>query len=86
MPKINGVELSQELQNIDPTLLYRFITAASKEYIENLKTNNPNIEKNIIYKPLWLNELRTTIHSLLSDIHFCLRKKNNKKKTKIINY
>ena len=67
MPKMNGVELSQELQNIDPTLLYRFITAASKEYIENLKTNNPNIEKNIIYKPLWLNELRTTIHSLLSN-------------------
>ena len=67
MPKMNGIELSQELQNIDPTLLYRFITAASKEYIENLKTNNPNIEKIIIYKPLWLNELRTTIHSLLSN-------------------
>ena len=41
---------SQELQNIDPTLLYRFITAANKEYNENLKTNNPNIEKNIIHK------------------------------------
>jgi hypothetical protein len=54
------------LQNIDPTLLFRFITAANKEYIENLKINNPNIEKNIIYKPLWLNELRTIIHSLLS--------------------
>ena len=53
------------MQNIDPNLFYRFITAASKEYIENLNTNNPNIEKNIIYKPLWLNELRTTIHSLL---------------------
>ena len=67
MPKMNGVELSQELQIIDPTPLYRFITAASKEYIENLKTNNPSIEKIIIYKPLWLNELRTTIHSLLSN-------------------
>jgi DNA-binding response OmpR family regulator len=65
MPKMNGVELSQELQNIDPDLLFRFITAASKEYIENLKINNPNMEKNIIYKPLWLNEIRTTIHSLL---------------------
>ena len=65
MPKMNGVELSQELQNIDPDLSFRFITAASKEYIENLKTNNPGIEKNIIYKPLWLNEIRTTIHSLL---------------------
>jgi DNA-binding response OmpR family regulator len=67
MPQMNGVVLSQELQNIDPTLLYRFITAASKEYIETLKTNSPDIENNIIYKPLWLNELRITIHSLLSN-------------------
>ena len=65
MPKMNGVELSQELQNIDPNLFYRFITTASKEYTENIKINNPNLEKNIIYKPLWLNEIRTTIHSLL---------------------
>jgi DNA-binding response OmpR family regulator len=65
MPKMNGVELSEELQNIDPNLFYRFITAASKEYIDNLKLNNPDLEKNIIYKPLWLNEIRTTIHSLL---------------------
>jgi DNA-binding response OmpR family regulator len=65
MPKMNGIELSQELKNIDPDLLFRFITAASKEYIEDLQINNPNLEKNIIYKPLWLNEIRTTIHSLL---------------------
>jgi DNA-binding response OmpR family regulator len=65
MPKMNGIKLSQELKNIDPDLLFRFITAASKEYIENLQINNPNLEKNIIYKPLWLNEIRTTIHSLL---------------------
>jgi DNA-binding response OmpR family regulator len=65
MPKMNGVELSQELQNIDPDLSFKFITAASKEYIENLETYYPDIEKNIIYKPLWLNEIRTTIHSLL---------------------
>ena len=67
MPKMNGVELSKELQNIDPNLLFSFITAANKEYIETLKINNPDIENNIIYKPLWLNELRTTIHSLLSN-------------------
>jgi DNA-binding response OmpR family regulator len=65
MPKMNGVELSEELQNIDPNLFYRFITAASKEYIDNLKLNNPDLEKNIIYKPLWLNEIRIMIHSLL---------------------
>src|SRR5688500_10803590 len=75
MPKMNGIELSQKLQIIHPTLFFRFITAANKEYIEDLKTNNPSIEENIIYKPLWLNEIRTTIHSLLSN------NKNNKKKT-----
>jgi DNA-binding response OmpR family regulator len=37
MPKMNGVELSQELQNIDPNLLFSFITAANKEYIETSK-------------------------------------------------
>ena len=65
MPKMNGVELLHQLQNIDPNLLYRFITATNKEYIDNIKINNIDIEVNIIYKPLWLNELRTTIHSLL---------------------
>ncbi len=65
MPHMNGVELSQKLKNIDPNLLFKFITAANKEYIENLKTNNPDLEKNIIYKPLWLKEIRTTIYSLL---------------------
>jgi DNA-binding response OmpR family regulator len=67
MPKMNGVELSQELQNIDPNLFYRFITAANKEYVENIKANNPGIEKIVIYKPFWLNELRTTVNSLLSN-------------------
>jgi|SRR5215203_618960 len=67
MPQMNGIELSHKLLTIEPTLFFRFITAASKEFIENLTTNNPSIEENIIYKPLWLNEIRTTIHSLLYD-------------------
>jgi len=67
MPKMNGIQLSQELQNIDPNLFYRFITAANKEYVENIKANNPGIEKIVIYKPFWLNELRTTVNSLLSN-------------------
>jgi DNA-binding response OmpR family regulator len=65
MPKMNGIELSREMQKIDPNLSYRFITAANKEYIESIEANNPDIKENIIYKPLWLNEIRTTIHSLL---------------------
>ena len=66
MPRMNGIILFQKLKNIDPTLLFRFITA-HKEYIERLKKNKPDIEKVVIYKPIWLNELRTKIHSLLSD-------------------
>jgi DNA-binding response OmpR family regulator len=66
MPKMNGLVLSQKLKDIDPTLLFRFITA-HKEYIERLKKNNPYLEKIVIYKPIWLNELRIKVHSLLSD-------------------
>ena len=66
MPKMNGIILFQKLKDIDPTLLFGFITA-HKEYIERLKKNKPDIEKIVIYKPIWLNELRTKVHSLLSD-------------------
>ena len=76
IPKMNDIELSKELQKIDPNLLYRFITAANKEYIESIEANNPDIKENIIYKPLWLNEIRTTIQS----IHFCMIMNNNNKK------
>jgi len=74
MPRMCGIILSQKLKNIDPTLLFRFITA-HKEYIERLKKNKPDIEKIVIDKPIWLNELRTKVH------HFYLT--TNKKKTKI---
>ncbi len=67
MPKMNGMKLSQKLKNIDPTLLFRFITAANQEYVEHLKKNNPDIENIVIYKPIWLNELRSKIHLLLSN-------------------
>jgi hypothetical protein len=45
---MNGLVLSQKFKNIDPNLLFRFITAANKEYIEPLKKNNPDIEKSVI--------------------------------------
>ena len=65
MPKMNGIILSQKLKNIDPALLFCFITA-NKEYIEHLKRSNPDIEKFVIYKPILLSELRSKIHSFLS--------------------
>jgi hypothetical protein len=39
---MNGLVLSQKFKNIDPNLLFRFITAANKEYIEPLKKHNPD--------------------------------------------
>jgi DNA-binding response OmpR family regulator len=69
MPKMNSIILSQKFKNIDPTLLFCFITTTNKEYIEHLKRNIPDIEKIVIYKSIWLNELRSKVHSLLSNHH-----------------
>lgn len=66
MPKMDGIKLSKKLKNIDPTLFFIFITGANKEYIELLKRDNPEIEKIVIYKPIWLNELRSIVHTFLS--------------------
>jgi DNA-binding response OmpR family regulator len=72
MPKMNGMLLYEKLQNIDPDLLFCFITA-NKEYIEHLKKNNPDIKKIVIYKPILLSELRSKVNSLLSEkkLNFC---------------
>ena len=67
MPKMNGMLLYQKLKNIDPALLFCFITAANKEFIEHIKRYNLDIENSVIYKPIWLNELRSKVHSLLSN-------------------
>ncbi len=64
MSKMNGIILSHKLKNIDPTLLCCFITT-NKEFIEHLKRNNLDIKKIVIHKSIWLNELRTKVHSLL---------------------
>ena len=66
MPKMNGMVLYEKLQNIDPYILFCFITA-NKDYIEHLKKNNPDIEKIVIYKPILLSELRRKIHLLLAN-------------------
>jgi len=66
MPKMNGMLLYEKLQNIDPDLLFCFITA-NKEYVEHLKKNNPDIEKIVIYKPILLSEFRNKIHLLLAN-------------------
>src|SRR5687768_9886833 len=72
MPKINGMLLYKKLQNIDPNLLFCFITA-NKEYIEHLKKSIADIDKIVIYKPILLSELRSKVNSLLSEkkLNFC---------------
>ncbi|MFB5600425.1 MAG: response regulator [Nitrososphaeraceae archaeon] len=67
MAKMNGIKLSKKLKKIDPTLSFGFITGADQKYIEYFKKNHPEIEKIILYKPIWLNELRSIVHSLLSN-------------------
>ena len=63
MPRMNGMILYQKLKNIDPALLFCFVTA-NREYIEHLKKNNPDIEKYVIYKPIPLSKLRDKVHFL----------------------
>ncbi|HEU5460658.1 MAG TPA: response regulator [Nitrososphaeraceae archaeon] len=65
IPNMNGLILSEKLKNIDPALLLCFITE-NKEFIEHIKRYNLDIENIVIYKPIWLNELRTKVQSLLS--------------------
>ena len=76
MPKMNGMLLYEKLRKIDPDLLFCFITS-NNEYIEHLKANNLDIENIVIYKPIWLNELKTKVHSLLSNEQQQKMVKNN---------
>ncbi len=64
MPKMNGMLLYQKLKDIDPNLLFCFITA-SREYVEHLKKDNPNIEEFVLYKPIHFSELRNKVHRFL---------------------
>jgi DNA-binding response OmpR family regulator len=66
MPKMSGMLLYQKLRNIDPHLLFCFITG-DKEYIQCLKKNIAEIEKIVIYKPILLSDLRNKVNSLLSE-------------------
>ena len=69
MPKMSGMLLYQKLRNIDPHLLFCFITG-DKEYIQGLKKNIAEIEKIVIYKPILLSDLRNKVNSLLSEKKF----------------
>ena len=61
IPNLNGLILSQKLKNIDPALLFCFITG-NKEFIEHIKRYNLDFDNIFIYKPIWLNELRIIVN------------------------
>ncbi len=65
MPNMSGMLLYQKLRNIDPNLLFCFITA-NKEYIQHIKKNIPEIDRIVIYKPIFLSDLRSKVNLLLS--------------------
>ena len=64
MPNMSGMLLYQTLRNIDPNLLVCFIIA-NKEYIQQIKTNIPEIDKIVIYKPIFLSDLKSKVNLLL---------------------
>ena len=65
MPNMFGMLLYSKLRNTDPNLLFCFITT-NKEYIQHIKTNIPQIDKIVIYKPIFLSNLRSKVNLLLS--------------------
>ncbi len=65
MPNMSGMLLYQKLRNIDPNLLFCFITA-NKEYIQHIKKNIPEIDRIVIYKPIFLSDIRSKVNLLLS--------------------
>ena len=66
MPKMSGMLLYHKLRNLDPNLLFCFITA-DKEYVQHLKKSIAEIEKIVIYKPILLSDLRSKVNSLISE-------------------
>jgi len=66
MPKMSGMLLYHKLRDLDPNLLFCFITA-DKEYIQYLKKSIAEIEKVVIYKPILLSDLRSKVNLLLSE-------------------
>ena len=49
------------MKNMDSTLLFCFITAANKEFIEHLKKSIEEIDKIVIYKPILLSDLHVKL-------------------------
>ncbi len=64
MPQIDGIAMYQALKNIDDEVSICLITADTS-YLEQLKGKIPNIEKYVIYKPIFLKNLKEKVEALV---------------------
>jgi DNA-binding response OmpR family regulator len=64
MPQRDGITMFQALKKIDDEVSICLITADTS-YLEQLKEKNPNIEKYVIYKPIFLKNLKEKVEALV---------------------
>jgi DNA-binding response OmpR family regulator len=64
MPQIDGIAMYHALKNIDDEVSICLITADTS-YLEQLKGKIPNIEKYVIYKPIFLKNLKEKVEALV---------------------
>jgi DNA-binding response OmpR family regulator len=64
MPQIDGIAMFQALKKIDEEVSICLITADTS-YLEQLKGKIPDIEKFIIYKPIFLKNLKEKVEALV---------------------
>ena len=66
MPQMNGITLYHALKKIDEEVSICFITA-DISYLEHIKGKIPNIEKFVIYKPIFLKNLKEKVEALVME-------------------
>ena len=64
MPQRDGITMFQALKKIDDEVSICLITADTS-YLEQLKEKIPNIEKYVIYKPIFLKNLKEKVEALV---------------------
>jgi DNA-binding response OmpR family regulator len=64
MPQRDGITMFQTLKKIDDEVSICLITADTS-YLDQLKEKIPNIEKYVIYKPIFLKNLKEKVEALV---------------------
>jgi DNA-binding response OmpR family regulator len=76
IPRIDGMAIYKKLKEIDENVII-CLTTADHNYLKSLKKSIINIDIIVLYKPIFLNELKNKIDSLL--VNDTLLKKLNVK-------